>query len=193
VLRATMQLVSRPSSWTMHLVLCELPTCPSIHPQVPAAWLKTYPSLKPLGAWTRDLLARIEQLARWGADTYPKVYWLGGFTYPTGLLTAVLQVGTRAGGSLGAAAGGALLLTCWLAAPPGVPTQRTATCTADPFRQKPRNLQPANLLLALAAGLVGLILLQWSTLIPCHGSECGLPFLPWHRLPAVVRTSFVPP
>lgn len=28
--------------------------------RVPAAWLKAYPSLKPLGAWTRDLLARIE-------------------------------------------------------------------------------------------------------------------------------------
>ena len=63
--------------------------------RVPAAWLKTYPSLKPLGSWTRDLLARIEQLAVWVEDTYPKVYWLSGFTYPTGFLTAVLQTTAR--------------------------------------------------------------------------------------------------
>lgn len=65
--------------------------------RVPAAWLKAYPSLKGLGAWTRDLLARIEQLARWAEGTYPRIYWLGGFTYPTGFLTAVLQVGKAAG------------------------------------------------------------------------------------------------
>ncbi|KAG1668463.1 hypothetical protein FOA52_005236 [Chlamydomonas sp. UWO 241] len=63
--------------------------------KVPATWLKTYPSLKPLGAWTRDLLARIEQLRNWVDDTYPKFYWLGGFTYPTGFLTAVLQTTAR--------------------------------------------------------------------------------------------------
>jgi dynein heavy chain len=63
--------------------------------KVPATWLKTYPSLKPLGAWTRDLLLRIEQLRLWVDDTYPKVYWLGGFTYPTGFLTAVLQTTAR--------------------------------------------------------------------------------------------------
>ena len=61
--------------------------------KVPSQWLKTYPSIKPLGPWTRDLLLRIEQLATWVADTYPRVYWLSGFTYPTGFLTAVLQVG----------------------------------------------------------------------------------------------------
>lgn len=60
--------------------------------KVPSAWLKAYPSLKGLGPWTRDLLARIEQLARWAEGTYPRIYWLGGFTYPTGFLTAVLQV-----------------------------------------------------------------------------------------------------
>lgn len=63
--------------------------------RVPPSWLKTYPSLKPLGPWTRDLLARIEQLARWVEGTYPHVYWLGGFTYPTGFLTAVLQTTAR--------------------------------------------------------------------------------------------------
>jgi hypothetical protein len=65
--------------------------------RVPPAWLRAYPSLKPLGAWVRDLLARVEQLARWAAGTYPKVYWLSGFTYPTGFLTAVLQVGWQVG------------------------------------------------------------------------------------------------
>jgi dynein heavy chain len=63
--------------------------------KVPPAWLKTYPSLKSLGAWTRDLLARIEQLARWVEGTYPRCYWLSGFTYPTGFLTAVLQTTAR--------------------------------------------------------------------------------------------------
>lgn len=63
--------------------------------KVPAQWLKTYPSLKPLGPWTRDLLQRIEQLSTWVSDTYPRVYWLSGFTYPTGFLTAVLQTTAR--------------------------------------------------------------------------------------------------
>jgi len=66
--------------------------------KVPSAWLKTYPSLKPLGAWTRDLLARIEQLKSWIEDAYPRVYWLSGFTYPTGFLTAVLQTTARKNG-----------------------------------------------------------------------------------------------
>lgn len=60
--------------------------------KVPAAWLKAYPSLKGLAPWTIELLARIEQLARWAEGSYPRTYWLGGFTYPTGFLTAVLQV-----------------------------------------------------------------------------------------------------
>ncbi|GIM07381.1 hypothetical protein Vretimale_11536 [Volvox reticuliferus] len=63
--------------------------------KVPSVWLKTYPSLKPLGPWTRDLLQRIEQLATWVEETYPRVYWLSGFTYPTGFLTAVLQTTAR--------------------------------------------------------------------------------------------------
>ena len=51
--------------------------------------------MKPLGAWTRDLLQRIEQLKKWIDEGYPKVYWLSGFTYPTGFLTAVLQTTAR--------------------------------------------------------------------------------------------------
>eukprot|EP00898_Chlorokybus_atmophyticus_P005400 jgi/Chlat1/5861/Chrsp4S06373 len=63
--------------------------------KVPASWLKTYPSLKPLGPWTRDLLQRIQVLREWIEGGYPKVYWLSGFTYPTSFLTAVLQTTAR--------------------------------------------------------------------------------------------------
>ena len=63
--------------------------------RVPPQWLKTYPSLKPLGPWTRDLLQRLDMLATWVSEDYPKVYWLSGFTYPTSFLTAVLQTTAR--------------------------------------------------------------------------------------------------
>lgn len=63
--------------------------------KVPPAWLKCYPSLKPLGPWTRDLVARVGTLRAWAEGTYPNVYWLSGFTYPTGFLTAVLQTTAR--------------------------------------------------------------------------------------------------
>ena len=66
--------------------------------RVPAAWLKTYPSLKGLGSWTRDLLQRISELKGWVDQGYPVVYWLSGFTYPTGFLTAVLQTTARRNG-----------------------------------------------------------------------------------------------
>jgi len=63
--------------------------------KIPPKWNKSYPSLKPLGAWTRDLLQRLAELQSWIENGYPKVYWLSGFTYPTGFLTAVLQTTAR--------------------------------------------------------------------------------------------------
>ena len=63
--------------------------------KVPAIYLKAYPSLKPLGSWTRDLMARLAQIDGWIKETYPKVYWLAGFTYPSCFLTAVLQTTAR--------------------------------------------------------------------------------------------------
>jgi len=66
--------------------------------KVPAAFLKAYPSLKPLTSWTLDLIRRVEQLSAWGHGTYPKTYWLGGFTYPTCFLTSVLQTTARRDG-----------------------------------------------------------------------------------------------
>jgi dynein heavy chain len=66
--------------------------------KVPAAFLKAYPSLKPLTSWTLDLIRRVKQLSEWAHGTYPKTYWLGGFTYPTCFLTSVLQTTARRDG-----------------------------------------------------------------------------------------------
>nr|XP_055054184.1 LOW QUALITY PROTEIN: dynein axonemal heavy chain 2 [Misgurnus anguillicaudatus] len=64
--------------------------------RVPPLWEKAYPSLKPLASWTRDLCQRVEQFARWAETAHPPVlFWLSGFTFPTGFLTAVLQSSAR--------------------------------------------------------------------------------------------------
>ena len=63
--------------------------------KVPGLYLKAYPSLKPLGSWTRDLQLRLLQIKNWITGTYPKTYWLAGFTYPSCFLTAVLQTTAR--------------------------------------------------------------------------------------------------
>ncbi|XP_014680873.1 PREDICTED: dynein heavy chain 2, axonemal-like [Priapulus caudatus] len=64
--------------------------------RVPPAWAKTYPSLKSLGTWTRDLVLRIDQFETWATRTHPPtIFWLSGFTFPTGFLTAVLQTAAR--------------------------------------------------------------------------------------------------
>ncbi len=63
--------------------------------RIPSSWLKGYPSLKPLASWARDLVERIKQLAEWSEGTYPVIYNMGYFTFPTGFLTAVLQTSAR--------------------------------------------------------------------------------------------------
>ncbi|XP_062849650.1 dynein axonemal heavy chain 2 [Trichomycterus rosablanca] len=64
--------------------------------RVPPLWEKAYPSLKPLASWTRDLCQRVEQFACWAEKAHPPVlFWLSGFTFPTGFLTAVLQFSAR--------------------------------------------------------------------------------------------------
>lgn len=66
--------------------------------RVPAAWGFCYPSLKPLGLWFGDLQARVAQLRSWAFNDMPRVFWLSGFTYPTGFLTALLQASARKNG-----------------------------------------------------------------------------------------------
>ncbi|OEH79493.1 heavy chain 2 family protein [Cyclospora cayetanensis] len=50
--------------------------------EVPHSWSFAFPSLKPLMSWTNDLAEREGQ---------PKVFWLGGLTYPSAFLAALLQ------------------------------------------------------------------------------------------------------
>jgi len=58
--------------------------------------MQAYPSLKPLASWTRDLIQRMDQFEKWATTSHPPmVFWLSGFTFPTGFLTAVLQKAAR--------------------------------------------------------------------------------------------------
>ncbi|CAH1408276.1 unnamed protein product [Nezara viridula] len=64
--------------------------------RIPSAWLKAYPSLKKLGPWTRDLVARVSFFADWAKTIRsPVTFCLAYFTFPTGFLTAVLQTAAR--------------------------------------------------------------------------------------------------
>lgn len=64
---------------------------------VPPMWKKTYPSQKPLAAWMRDLVERIDFFRQWAiTGRQPLIYWMSAFTFPTGFLTAVLQNAARA-------------------------------------------------------------------------------------------------
>lgn len=64
---------------------------------VPASWRNlAYPSLRPLGSWLLNLLARCQQLTEWTADLgLPKVVWLSGLFNPQSFLTAVMQTTAR--------------------------------------------------------------------------------------------------
>jgi dynein heavy chain len=59
---------------------------------VPAIWAnRAYPSLKPLGAWFKDLEERIQFFRRWIDEGPPSTFWMSGFFFPQAFLTAVLQ------------------------------------------------------------------------------------------------------
>ncbi|XP_061839883.1 dynein axonemal heavy chain 6 isoform X3 [Nerophis lumbriciformis] len=63
-----------------------------VNNQVPSHWSNcSYPSLKSLAGWVKDLNLRIYFVESWITRGHPKSFWISGFFFPQGFLTAVLQ------------------------------------------------------------------------------------------------------
>jgi dynein heavy chain len=67
-----------------------------INNEVPEEWASAaYPSLKPLGAWVKDLVLRLEFVDTWLRRGPPRSFWISGFFFPQGFLTGTLQTFAR--------------------------------------------------------------------------------------------------
>jgi dynein heavy chain len=60
--------------------------------QVPAMWMKvSYPSLKSLGGFIKDLLERLNWFQKWVDQGNPDQYWISRFFFSHGFLTGAKQ------------------------------------------------------------------------------------------------------
>jgi dynein heavy chain len=64
--------------------------------RVPPDWEKNgYPCLKPLPSWTEDHFQRLAVTQTWLVSGPPTGFWLSGFFFPQGFMTAVKQTYSR--------------------------------------------------------------------------------------------------
>lgn len=64
--------------------------------KVPKLWEKVaYLSLKPLGTWVIDMIARFDFMRDWLERGPPVSYWVPAFFFPQGFMTATLQTHAR--------------------------------------------------------------------------------------------------
>jgi dynein heavy chain len=67
-----------------------------LNSKVPGNWSSvSYPSLKPLGSWVRDMIKRVEFMHNWLTHGPRPTYWLSAFFFPQGFMTSALQVYSR--------------------------------------------------------------------------------------------------
>ena len=60
--------------------------------QVPKTWEdKAYPSMMPLGSWSKDLMTRLDMIHQWIEEGTPVVFWISGFYFPQSFLTGSRQ------------------------------------------------------------------------------------------------------